>query len=78
MIYVIAGSKRQAEQWARHRRLTPQAWRYVSTAEHLLGVRDAEVVLTGTYWVAPVGVLESLRYSEGMGDVRVRREPVIL
>jgi hypothetical protein len=38
MIYVMAGNRQIADTWARHKGAPPEAWRYISDEQDLLGL----------------------------------------
>jgi hypothetical protein len=53
MKIVIAGSYQQYKSWLRENDLIPRDARYVSFPEQLRGLKDVEVVRTGTWWMNP-------------------------
>lgn len=53
MKIVIAGNYRQYKNYLRENNLTPQQARYVDMPEKLRGLRGAEVVKYGEWWLNP-------------------------
>lgn len=50
-VFVISGSYRQAQDWARRQELPHTAWRYVRRPDDLLGLRSPHtVVWCGTWY----------------------------
>jgi hypothetical protein len=51
MKIVIAGNYRQYQDYLRENKLSPREARYVSSPEHLRGLRGVEVVKYGEWWL---------------------------
>jgi len=49
MLYILAGSIKQAERCARENRLKPYEWRYIWDYKALYGLRNINVWLCGEY-----------------------------
>lgn len=54
-IFVIAGTYQQFVSWAKENGIDPRNrhYIYVSSVQQLQGVREGELVLTGTWWDRP-------------------------
>lgn len=51
---VIAGNYKQFTDYMRKSKSDPATTHYVNCEEHLLGIRDVEVIYVGEHWLNPV------------------------
>ena len=49
MIYIFAGNFQECRQYARHKRIPYQSYRYIDRLEQMMGVEYVTVLLIGTW-----------------------------
>ena len=61
MKLVLAGNKKQYDNWLRENHLNPAEYRFICKPEHIRGYNPIKIIKVGTYWENPLYKNEILK-----------------